>query len=90
MEESQSNVAFGYLSVLLGTLCQSRPIREILRSGLPGGTLRTLIDAVDEFLEHHKKVDDQLHNEGERGKGERFTERLQMVVDRLKLSERGV
>ncbi|KAH0538618.1 hypothetical protein FGG08_004819 [Glutinoglossum americanum] len=87
MEESQSNVAFGYLSVLLGSLCQNPDIRGLLRSKLPGGTLKPLVYAVDEFLQHHKKVDDLY--DGEEGSGSRngFTQRLQLVVDRLKQSE---
>jgi hypothetical protein len=87
MEESQSNVAFGYLSVLLGSLCQNSDIREILRSTLPGRTLQPLMYAVDEFIQHHKKVDDLYDGEDGSGSGNGFTQRLQLVVDRLKQSE---
>ncbi|KAH0556959.1 hypothetical protein GP486_005255 [Trichoglossum hirsutum] len=87
MEESQSNVAFGYLSVLLGSLCQNSDIRELLRSKLPGGTLQPLVSAVDEFIQHHRKVDDLYDGDDRGDSGNRFTQRLQVVVDRLKQSE---
>ncbi|KAI9785031.1 MAG: hypothetical protein M1839_001228 [Geoglossum umbratile] len=87
MEESQSNVAFGYLSVLLGSLCQNSDIRKLLRSKLPGGTLQPLAYAVDEFIQHHRKVDDLYDGESGSDSENGFTQRLQVVVDRLKQSE---
>ena len=87
MEESQSNVAFGYLSVLLGSLCQNSDIRELLRSKLPGRTLQPLVYAVDEFIQHHRKVDDLYDGESGSDSGNGFTQRLQLVVDRLRQSE---
>ncbi|KAI9772954.1 MAG: hypothetical protein M1840_008836 [Geoglossum simile] len=87
MEESQSNVAFGYLSVLLGSLCQNSDIRGRLRSKLPGGTLQPLAYAVDEFIQHHRKVDDLYDGESGSDSENGFTQRLQLVVDRLRQSE---
>ncbi|KAI9859388.1 MAG: hypothetical protein M1813_006725 [Trichoglossum hirsutum] len=87
MEESQSNVAFGYLSVLLGSLCQNSDIRGLLRSKFPGGTLQPLVFAVDEFIQHHRKVDDLYDRDDGSDSGDGFTQRLQLVVDRLKQYE---
>ena len=61
--------------------------RELLRSKLPGGTLQLLVYAVDEFLQHHRKVDDLYDGENGGDSENGFTQRLQLVVDRLKQSE---
>ena len=90
MEESQSNVAFGYLSILLGNLCQNNIVRDLLRSKMPKNSLGPLIDAVQEFVSHNQKVDEERRQitggEGENWhKG--FTERLEQVAVRLKTVE---
>ncbi|KAI9721467.1 MAG: hypothetical protein M1812_002229 [Candelaria pacifica] len=90
MEETHSNVAFGYLSVLLGNTCQNPTARIYTCSKLPGGTLQSLIAAVEEFLQYHKTVDAELYeiDDGtETDLQAGFTDRLQSVVDRLKASE---
>ncbi|KAI9797540.1 MAG: hypothetical protein M1833_005451 [Piccolia ochrophora] len=85
MEESHSNVAFGYLAVLLGNLCLDPGIRQQVRSRLPKATLRPLVSAIEEFLLYHRKVDDQ-RTQGEGGSEHRdgFVKRLQGVVVGLK------
>ncbi len=88
MEETHSNVAFGYLSVLLGNICQNSTARMYTCSKLPGGTLHTLIAAVEEFLQYHKKVDAELYDADDGTDLQAsFTDRLQSVLDRLKASE---
>ncbi|OCL03855.1 hypothetical protein AOQ84DRAFT_347041 [Glonium stellatum] len=85
MEESQSNVAYGYLSVLLGNLCQNDQVLRKIRSKIPNRRLDVLINAVEEFIQYHQKVDRDMFD-GEEG-GEisiNYTERLQTVVDRLR------
>ncbi|KAI9837589.1 MAG: hypothetical protein M1819_007240 [Sarea resinae] len=85
MEESHSNVAFGYLAVLLGNLCQDSEATTRVRSALPSKSLKPLISAIEEFLEYHKKVDDEIYEvEGDSDIHSGFTARLQSVVDRLK------
>ena len=88
--QTHSNVAFGYLAVLLGTLCLNAQIRTRVSCHLPGGSLWSLSDAVREFLSYHRKVDAQLGigSEREGGKegemGEKgLTERLEGMVRRL-------
>lgn len=84
-EETSFNVAFGYLSVLLSNLCINGVIREQVRSRLQGGTLKQLLDAVEEFLHYHRQVDDQFCDVGEEIDVKvGFVGRLQSVVDRLK------
>lgn len=85
MEKTHSNVAFGYLAVLLGNLCLNRRVKQQVCAQLPGATLRPLSDAVGEFLHYHKKVDDQFQSaDGDDATAQDgFTARLQMMVDRL-------
>ncbi|KAI9700423.1 MAG: hypothetical protein M1836_002438 [Candelina mexicana] len=88
MEETHSNVAFGYLSVLLGNACQNPTARAHTCSKLYGSKLSTLIAAVEEFLEYHKKVDAELYDADDGTELQAgFTDRLQSVLDRLRGSE---
>ncbi|KAK8205301.1 hypothetical protein M8818_005014 [Zalaria obscura] len=84
MEESQGNVAFGYLAVLLGNLCLSPKAKAQIKSHLPKHDLQILVSAVEEFVEYHKRVDTQAFEDQE-GKGvwENFTDRLMAVVKRI-------
>ncbi|KAI9796160.1 MAG: hypothetical protein M1835_004566 [Candelina submexicana] len=87
MAETHSNVAFGYLSVLLGNACQNPTAKAYTCSKLYGSTLSTLIAAVEEFLEYHKKVDAELYDADDGTDLQAgFTDRLQSVLDRLKAS----
>lgn len=82
-EESQSNVAFGYLSILLGNLCQNSNIQEKVRLRMPNTTLQSLFNSLEEFITHHRKVDDQYESYDD-GPNAAFTERLEQMVRRLK------
>nr|POE56592.1 hypothetical protein CFP56_33564 [Quercus suber] len=57
MEETNSNVAFGYLAILLANLCQASAPRHFIAAHLPGKTLQRLVVAVEEFVAFHEKVD---------------------------------
>jgi len=63
MEESHTNVAFGYLAVMLGDLCQSDYIRYTARGRLPNSNLKSLLGAIEEFIAHHRKVDQHMQQE---------------------------
>jgi len=85
--EARLNVAFGYLTVLLGNLCLNDTIRQAVRMRLPGQKVDMLLDAVGEFIHYNEKVDeikDQF--EGEEGKETyaNFTGRLRLVVERVR------
>lgn len=85
IQASQTNVAYGYLAVLLGNLCQNDKVRRTVESKLPDKSLEPLIDAVEEFILFNQKVDKEAF-EGEEGNEvfTQFTERLKAVVQRLK------
>ena len=90
VEESISNVTFGYLAVMLANLCQSPTTRGFIASKLPNQNLGMLVEAVEEFILHHQKVDTMNFN-GEEGKEVwgAFTEKLKAVLARLKEAELG-
>ena len=84
-QEITSNVAFGYLSVLLSYLSISPTIRSFLCSQLPGGTLESLFAAVEEFLHFNKQIADEFHateEDSEMKAG--FIVKLQELLNRLK------
>ena len=91
VEESISNVTFGYLAVMLANLCQNCDARSFIASKLPGQNLGMLIEAVEEFVRHHQKVD-TMNFDGDEGREVwgAFTEKLKGVLARLKEVERGV
>ncbi|KAF8249477.1 hypothetical protein K440DRAFT_621548 [Wilcoxina mikolae CBS 423.85] len=88
MEESHTNVAFGYLAVLLGDLCQEDHIRYKARGRLPNSSLKLLQGAIEEFIAHHRKVDEHMFGVEEEDDGPgpqaEFTARLQDVMVRLR------
>lgn len=83
-KDGVTNVAFGYLAVVLANICRNRDARKIIASRLPGGKLTNLVDAVHEFVVHHQRVD-TLNFAGEEGVRvwSAFTERLGRVLARL-------
>ena len=84
MEETQFNVAVGYLSVLLSNLCLDNSLKPHICSKMPGQTLQPIKDAAIEFLEYHRQVDSQLSDVDQRGGSQDvFTERLQKMIERL-------
>ena len=56
MEESNLNVAIGYLSVLLGFLCLNSEVRAWVSGQLHEGSLKQLVDALKEFLHYYRKA----------------------------------
>lgn len=84
--EASLNVAFGYLSVLLSYLCLNKTVRFMVISQLQGGSLKQLLDAVQEFLHYHREIDADIHQdeEGVDVKAD-FIDRLQRLIDELKL-----
>ncbi|KAH8598039.1 wings apart-like protein regulation of heterochromatin-domain-containing protein [Bisporella sp. PMI_857] len=84
-EESQKNVAFGYLSVLLGYLSLLPAISERIAAQQPRKTLRPLVTSIEEFIGHHKVADSQFEADDEGYNANiGLTERLEELV--LKLS----
>jgi len=85
IQASQTNVAYGYLAVLLGNVCQNDKVRKLVEDKLPSGRLDPLIEAVEEFIRFNQKVDKEVF-EGDEGNEVfvQFTDRLKAVVERLR------
>ncbi|MCJ1354373.1 MAG: hypothetical protein MMC33_004361 [Icmadophila ericetorum] len=80
-----SSVALGYLSVLLSYLSLNRLIKERMCLQLQGGTLKQLLDAVDEFLRYNRQIaNDANCSDPDAEFKAGFTSRLQDVLDQLK------
>ncbi|KAL8673670.1 MAG: hypothetical protein Q9168_001925 [Polycauliona sp. 1 TL-2023] len=87
-EETSSNVAFGYLSVLLSYLCVEEDARQMVASHLPGGTLQALLDTVVDFLQYHRQIDEEIDQEsGEKNLKASFIGRLESTILRLRQME---
>ncbi|KAH9822716.1 Wings apart-like protein regulation of heterochromatin [Teratosphaeria destructans] len=88
LDASQTNVAFGYLAVMLANLCMDDEVRGLISSKLPGKNLILLVSAVEEFVTHHQRVDALgLGMDGVDGREVwgAFTEKLKCVLMRLKI-----
>ncbi|KAK2797748.1 hypothetical protein FQN50_009077 [Emmonsiellopsis sp. PD_5] len=86
--QTHSNVAFGYLSVLLSTVCLDDEPRTHVKKSLHSRNLNRLLTAVEEFLHYHRKVEKELQDtNGEYESVAGFTSRLQGIVDRIKQAE---
>ncbi|TKA28953.1 hypothetical protein B0A50_03364 [Salinomyces thailandicus] len=94
VEESTTNVAFGYLAVLLANLCIDARVRAVVDQSLAGTGnsegkqgLAVLVAAVEEFVWFHQRVDGMgVFEAGEEGREVwgGFTERLRGVLGRLR------
>ncbi|KAK3676311.1 hypothetical protein LTR78_003585 [Recurvomyces mirabilis] len=85
LTESSTNVAFGYLAVMLANLCLDTEVRGFVAIKLPGRHLGLLVESVEEFVRHHERVD-ALGFEGAEGREVwgAFTEKLRGVLERLR------
>lgn len=74
--------------MLLGLLCLNSAIKARISGRLPGNSLKQLLDAVDEFLQYHRRVDQVIiRGDGEDDAKASFVGRLQSHVDDLKKAE---
>lgn len=74
--------------MLLGWLCLDPAIKARISGRLPGNSLKWLLDAIDEFLQYHRRVDQVIHRgDGEDDARASFVGRLQSHVDDLKTAE---
>ncbi|KAI9746438.1 MAG: hypothetical protein M1818_000151 [Claussenomyces sp. TS43310] len=88
VEDSHRNVAFGYLSVLLGFLCLSSDIQKRVRRQLGTASLQPLTASIEEFISHHKRVDDLFEYDADGFNPQvGLTERLQRMVTKLNETE---
>jgi hypothetical protein len=86
VEESESSVAVGYLSVLLGNLCLNDGVRPKVCALLPGQRLDFLVDKIKEFVRFHEHIANKSKQyEGTEGQEtwQNYTARLLLVVEKL-------
>jgi len=85
MEESSKNVAFGYLSVLLGYLALLPAICERIRNAQSRKSLRPLVLSIEEFINFHKVVENQQFADDIDGHNPqiKLTERWESLVGQL-------
>lgn len=58
----------------------------MVSSQLQGGSLKKLLDAVQEFLHYHREIDANIHQDEEEVDVQAdFIDRLQRLIDGLKL-----
>lgn len=89
MEESQSSVAIGYLSVMLGNMCLNTSIKYKIQAHLPNQRLTTLTDKIKEFVQVHEHANRKAKQyEGDEGQEtwQNYTTRIMHVVERLELA----
>lgn len=90
VEDTHLNVTVGYLAVFLGYLALLKPLAGLVRAGLPGGTLRPLIMAIEEFIRHHKMVDAMSGEDAQRSSAHAgLTQRLTLMLTRAREVESG-
>ncbi|TVY85188.1 hypothetical protein LSUE1_G000011 [Lachnellula suecica] len=84
MEDGSKNVAFGYLSVLLGYFSLLPEISGRIRNCYPRKNLRPLIASIEEFIVHHKAADQMIAADDDGHSPQSgLTERLESLVHRL-------
>ncbi|KAF3760220.1 hypothetical protein M406DRAFT_283313 [Cryphonectria parasitica EP155] len=85
VEKSQLNVAFGYLSLLLGYMSLYEPVRQRFSSMHKGGNITPLLDSIREFIIYHRAADSSIAQDGgdQSSQYSSFTTKLQGLVERL-------
>lgn len=83
-EKTHINVAFGYLSVLLGYLCHYDPIRKRFEALNAGGGLEPLLNSIREFAVLHEKSEAAAaQSAGVEDDSGGSSRRLRALADRL-------
>lgn len=84
MEKTHLNVAFGYLSILLGYLALHKPVRQKLKSSHSAKSIGPLIGSIREFIAHYEQVENAISEsqDGDRPHGS-YVEGLQELVQQL-------
>ncbi|KAH8156659.1 hypothetical protein CIB48_g11588 [Xylaria polymorpha] len=84
MEKTHLNVAFGYLSVLLGYLSLHGPVRHKLIHSHSAKSIGPLVGSIREFIAHYEQVENAM-SESDDGGGHpgTYIERLQELVQQL-------
>ncbi|PBP20225.1 hypothetical protein BUE80_DR008909 [Diplocarpon rosae] len=81
---THKNVAFAYLSVLLGYLSLNASLSVRIQAKLPRKSLRPVLASIEEFISMHKSVDMMAADEDGHNPQTVLTERLEGLVGRMK------
>lgn len=84
LEQTHALVTFGYLSMLICTLCLDEDIRNYVRMGMKSRSLHPLLVTVEEFLNHFRTVEQVMVEEEA---SNNFTERFGGIVKELRKAE---
>ncbi|KAJ5757049.1 uncharacterized protein N7511_007231 [Penicillium nucicola] len=83
--EVHHNVAVGYLAVLLLTLCLHNSARLKIKNSLVPNGLVAVTSTVDEFLQYHQKIEEELSQFPTKGQpASGFLSRLQELVAQVR------
>ncbi|KAJ6127480.1 Wings apart-like protein [Penicillium sp. IBT 18751x] len=85
--EVHHNVTVGYLAVLLLVLSLDMDARRQIRKPMQSNGLAMVMSTVDEFLQYHRKIDQELNPLQTEGKASGFLVRLQSLVSQVQESE---
>ncbi|KAJ5095159.1 hypothetical protein N7532_007450 [Penicillium argentinense] len=84
--EVHHNVAVGYLAVLLLSLCLDRDVRLHVKEVLHPKGLSVVVSTVDEFMQYHRKIEQELYPMQEKREAGGFLGRLQDLVGQIQLT----
>lgn len=84
LDQTQVLVAFGYLSMLLCTLCLDASIRDHVAANIKGHQLDELFAASETFMSHIRAVE-TIPEEG--GSASTFTSRFSTILETVRLEE---
>ncbi|KAJ5414471.1 hypothetical protein N7509_001098 [Penicillium cosmopolitanum] len=85
--EVHHNVAVGYLAVLLLSLCLDRGVRLQVKEILQPKDLSVVMSTVDEFMQYHQKIEQELHPMQNGNETGGFLGRLQDLVGQIQFIE---
>lgn len=77
------NVAVGYLAVLLLALCLHAGARIRIKESLRPNGLASIMSTVNEFLQHHQKIEQELNSAYAKKEASGFLVRLQDLVNEI-------
>ncbi|KAJ5126232.1 hypothetical protein N7526_008409 [Penicillium atrosanguineum] len=87
--EVHHNVTVGYLAVLLLALSLDMEARRQIKKPMQSNGLAIVMSTVDEFLQYHQKIEQELNPPQAQGKASSFIIRLQSLVSQVQQIEHG-
>lgn len=77
----------GYLAVLLLSLCLDSEVRSRVKTTLHPKGLSVVMSTVDEFMQYHRKIEQELHPMRNSDESGGFLGRLQDLVRQIRDTE---